>query len=78
MNIFYSATWRLSVVALSIMVSMPGNIAHAAFLDNKGTDFIITFLPNPLSTSQAVELHLTSDVSTDVTVEYPVNSDVVK
>ena len=44
---------------------------HAA-LDNKGTDFILSFLPQPLT--ENIELHLTSDVATDVTIEYPVNA----
>lgn len=43
-----------------------------SLLDNKGKDFIMAFLPN--FTSPTVELHLTSDVATTVTVEYPLNS----
>jgi len=44
--------------------------------DNKGTDFIVGFLPNHSDSisSSFDEIHLTSDVSTTVTVEYPVNS----
>ena len=49
-----------------------GNI-YAADLDNKGNDFIMTFLPNHTGGS-AVELHLASDVATDVTVEWPYHS----
>ncbi|WP_321495235.1 IgGFc-binding protein [uncultured Desulfobacter sp.] len=45
--------------------------SHAS-LDNKGTDFILGFLPN-LSTG-TLELHLTADTNTEVTVEYPTNS----
>jgi hypothetical protein len=41
-------------------------------LDNKGTDFILAFMPN--FSNGNVELHLTSDVNTSVTVEYPVTS----
>lgn len=44
-----------------------------AALDNKGTEFILAFLPNAQS-NEITELHLTSDVVTDVTIEYPVNS----
>lgn len=57
------------VVAL-LAVLVPA-IASAS-LDNKGTEFLMGFIPN-YSTPSA-ELHLTSDVSTDVTVTYPVNS----
>ncbi|MCX7736707.1 MAG: T9SS type A sorting domain-containing protein [Candidatus Kapabacteria bacterium] len=42
-------------------------------LDNSGPEFILAFLPNYTGTS-TVQLHLTSDVVTNVTVEYPVNS----
>jgi hypothetical protein len=45
--------------------------AHAT-LDNKGKEFFLTMLYN-LNTP-TIELHLTADVSTMVTVEYPVNS----
>lgn len=49
--------------------------SHAA-LDNMGTDFILAFNPNTLSTAvgDQVQLHLTGDVATTVTVQYPVNS----
>jgi len=43
-------------------------------VDNKGKDFLMAFLPNTLSTNHAVELHLTGDIATTVTVEYPANS----
>ncbi len=42
-------------------------------IDNSGPEFILGFLPNYFGTS-TIELHLTSDVATNVTVEYPVNS----
>lgn len=41
-------------------------------LDNEGTEFILGFLPN-LGTS-TIEVHLTGQTATTVTVEYPVNS----
>ncbi|MGF1765386.1 IgGFc-binding protein [Aliivibrio kagoshimensis] len=44
---------------------------HAS-LDNKGTEFIIAFLPQ-ISTPN-IELHLTGDIATDVTINYPMNS----
>jgi len=44
-------------------------------LDNRGNDFIIAFLPNDLiGDSPTVELHLTAEASTEVTIHYPVNS----
>ena len=49
-----------------------GHYASAA-LDNKGTEFILAFIPN-FDEAATIELHLTSDTPTDVTVEYPVNS----
>src|SRR5690606_31412082 len=41
-------------------------------LDNKGKDFIIGFLPN--LSAPTIELHLTADANTMVTINYPVNS----
>lgn len=43
-------------------------------LDNKGTDFIMAFLPNLEGYQHEVEIHLTSEVPTNITIEYPVNS----
>lgn len=40
---------------------------------NEGKEFIVGFLPNPL-VSNTVEVHLTAQTATQVTVEYPVNS----
>jgi hypothetical protein len=57
--------------ALLISMSMP-NSGKAQVLDNKGKDFIMAFMPN--LGSPDIELHLTGDVSTMVTIEYPVNS----
>lgn len=50
-------------------------LAHgtaAADLDNKGKEFISALLPQ--YSYQYIEVHLSSDVPTSVTVEYPVNS----
>jgi hypothetical protein len=50
-----------------------GSAALAANdLDNKGTEFLMAFLPN--LGAPTVELHLTADSPTQVTVEYPANS----
>jgi hypothetical protein len=59
------------VLALLMLVLAPG-ISDAQTLDNKGKDFLMTFLPN-LSTP-TIELHLTASAPTTVTVEYPVNA----
>ncbi len=42
-------------------------------IDNKGREFFVGFLANPLVPATA-SVHLTSDVPTSVTVQYPVNS----
>jgi hypothetical protein len=45
-------------------------------IDNKGTDFIMAFNRNTLGSSNPnqVQVHLTGDIATNVTVEYPVNA----
>lgn len=62
---------RLKILMVFLIVLLFSSSGFAA-LDNKGTDFILGFLPN--QSSPNVELHLTSDVPTQVLVEYPVNS----
>jgi hypothetical protein len=57
------------LVALSFTIAT----ARAQVLDNKGTEFIVAFLPN-FTGGSSIELHLTSDVSTNATIQYPVNS----
>lgn len=59
-------------ISTFLFVSMTAGAAHAQSLDNKGRDFIIAFLPN--FSGATLELHLTADEATDVTVEYPYNS----
>lgn len=46
--------------------------ATQAAIDNKGTEFFVSFNRN--YTAPSVEMHLTADVATNVTLEYPVNS----
>lgn len=53
------------------MAAAPG-AAAAQSIDNKGTEFFVTFLPN--YSGGQVELHLTAAVATTVTVEYPINA----
>ncbi|ABG41268.1 hypothetical protein Patl_2757 [Paraglaciecola sp. T6c] len=42
-------------------------------IDNKGTEFILAFTPN-FDTTGDVEIHLTGDTATQVTINYPMNS----
>jgi len=51
-----------------------GSAAHAANdLDNKGTEFLMAFLPNEVG--GIIEIHLTAETATTVVVEYPAFSD---
>ncbi len=62
---------RLALVLACLVPSL----VHAQFVDNKGTDFYMGFMPNEAGLgSPSVEIHLTADVATDVTVQYPVNA----
>lgn len=56
--------WLLGVTALQ---------ANAQQIDNKGTEFILAFTPNIDNTGE-VEIHLTGDIATQVTINYPMNS----
>jgi len=65
---------RTKIIQASIwagLIFFITSASHAA-LDNKGSDFILSFLPQP--STENIELHLTSDVATDVTIQYPVNT----
>ncbi len=59
-------------VFMAVMALAFGTVT-AQDLDNKGTDFILTFLPQFTSGSD-LELHLTAETATDVTIEWPMNS----
>jgi hypothetical protein len=59
------------VLAAALVAAAPGGAA-AQSIDNKGTEFFVTFLPNYYDGQ--IELHLTSAVATSVTVEYPINA----
>ncbi len=65
-NIFY-------LFSAALILFQPLSV-FSQTLDNKGTDFIMGFLKN--YSTPNIELHLTSDVSTSVTINYPVNSPV--
>lgn len=64
-----------SIISLVFIMLLAMTVSTASFavLDNKGTDFILAFNPN-FDAANTVELHLTGDMATNVTVEYPVNS----
>lgn len=47
--------------------------AASFVIDNKGREFIVGLMPNPLGAVTA-SVQLTSDVPTSVTIQYPVNS----
>jgi len=47
--------------------------AASFVIDNKGREFIVGLMPNPLG-SVTASVQLTSDVPTSVTVQYPVNA----
>ena len=61
---------RLLAVCVTCQLALAAQLS--ALQDNKGTEFILSFIPN--YSTPNVELHLTADAATDVTVEYPVNS----
>ncbi len=63
---------KVLAVTLSLgfcFVSPPSSYAE---IDNAGSEFILSVLPNYVAPN--VEVHLTSGIATNVTVEYPVNS----
>ena len=65
----------IASLILTAFLSIQPTLALGA-LDNKGTEFLMAFLPNyeEEPTPSDVEIHLTSDVATEVTIEYPVNT----
>jgi IgGFc binding protein len=68
------STFAFKPALLAIAISAASS-AFAA-VDNKGSEFFIAFLPNPLSSGQQVELHLTADAPTTVHIEYPTGAPV--
>ena len=58
-----------SLLALSLGSARPALAQVSTAVDNKGTEFFMAFLPNN-RTPNAVAVHLTADVATDVTVQY--------
>ena len=70
MTAFYTVRTRWLLAVALLLAPL---LASAQTLDNKGTDFIMGFLPN-FDTENTVEVHLTADAATSVTIQYPVNS----
>ncbi len=64
-------TFMFCICLLSTLVCLP-QVVVADILDNRGREFLVAFTHN--YTTPNLEVHLTSDVPTNVTVEYPVNS----
>jgi hypothetical protein len=63
---------RLSAwTALLLSMLAPSSPARAQSGDHRGREFWIGFLPNIDTELVSVELHLTAELATDVTVEYP-------
>ncbi len=60
---------KLIIFSLVVTLSFTTQVSAQEYIDNKGREFIMTFLNNLGAPS--TELHLTSDVATSVTVEYP-------
>ncbi len=56
-------------LAAGFAASLAAAPAAAQVLDNKGRDFLMAFLPNTII--PFIELHLTGDVATAVSVQYP-------
>lgn len=72
----------IKIVLFSILVlvtlstgTFSFNDAFAA-LDSKGTEFLIALQPNLSGSNFKTQLHLASDSSTQVTVNYPVNNPI--
>jgi hypothetical protein len=59
-----------SLLALALGSPGPALAQVGSAVDNKGTEFFMAFMPN-VSSPEAVEVHLTADVATDVTVQHP-------
>lgn len=62
---------RRSGLALLVLCLLAVTGARAQSGDSRGREFWLTFLPNFELFTISIELHLTSDVATDVTIEYP-------
>ena len=59
----------LCALAAGLVAWLAAAPAMAQVIDNKGREFLMAFLPNVLTPT--VQLHLTADAQTSVTVQYP-------
>lgn len=62
-------------IGILMLATAMAGAAFAQSVDNKGKEFVMGFLPN-LGSLPSIEVHLTSEAATMVTVEYPVNAPV--
>jgi hypothetical protein len=62
----------LSLFAALLMSATAG----AQTIDNKGTEFILAFIPNAGTQARDVEVHITADTATEARVRYPMNAPV--
>jgi len=60
------------LIMTAILFYQPALMAQD--LDNKGEEFIVSYIPNPLGSPVFTEVHLTADTPTEVTVRYPFNA----
>ena len=73
MNTHFTFQGKSLLLAL-FLLALP-SFTLAQVVDNKGTDFYMGFMPNTLGIgAPSIEVHLTADVATNVTVQYPVNA----
>jgi len=64
---------QTTVFATSGGVTASATVNVTQTIDNIGNDFIIGMLPN-FDAGNTIELHLTSNLNTTVTVDYPINN----
>jgi len=75
MNIYTAIQTPALIFGLILTaLSIHQPILMAQDLDNKGKEFIVSYIANPLGSPVFTEVHLTADVPTEVTVHYPTNA----
>ncbi|MEL6822282.1 MAG: IgGFc-binding protein, partial [Calditrichota bacterium] len=65
--------FKRNLIVISMLLFGIAGAAFAQSLDNKGNDFYMAFMPN-FDSNVNIQVHLTSETTTDVTVQYPANS----
>ena len=65
--------FKRNLIVISMLLFGIAGAAFAQSLDNKGNDFYMSFMPN-FDSNVNIQVHLTSETTTDVTVQYPANS----